>query len=107
MQEEYSLVTLEGTTYGFIQVENIPEKTLYLMKLLEDNQCEILKYYWRSLIDPNHIEYLEPKIYDAFFMCIDVRGMGFDIKNTMYHYTKNKQEREYLHRCIQKSLISN
>ena len=106
MEEKYTIVQDGNTTYAYIEIENITEKTLYLLNLLQEN-CTIQKYYWRSLYDNNHIEYLEPKIYDAFYMCIDVSGWKFDIEECMLQYTKHKGEREYLHRCLQNSLSEN
>ena len=37
MEEKYTIVQDGNTTYAYIEIENIPEKTLYLLNLLQEH----------------------------------------------------------------------
>lgn len=88
---------LEGDYYAQMRLRNEPERTNYFLYLLEKNNCIIQRYYWRSLYDENHIEYIEPKIYDAFYMVVDtISKSKLTLESVMDEYNKNKVRRGYL-----------
>ena len=92
-----STMYVEGDYYASMELRNEPERTKYFLYLLEKNGCIIQKYYWRSLYDENHIEYIEPKIYDAFYMVVDtITKSKLALLNVMEEYNKNKVQRGYL-----------
>lgn len=88
---------VEGDYYAQMRLRNEPERTNYFLYLLEKNNCTIQRYYWRSLYDENHIEYIEPKIYDAFYMVVDtISKSKLTLESVMDEYNKNKVRRGYL-----------
>lgn len=100
-----STMYVEGDYYASMELRNEPERTKYFLYLLEKNDCTIQKYYWRSLYDENHIEYIEPKIYDAFYMVIDtISKSKISLLNVMEEYNKNKVKMGYLGRCSRQKL---
>ena len=91
------IIYLEGDYYAQMRLRNEPERTNYFLYLLEKNNCIIQRYYWRSLYDENHIEYIEPKIYDAFYMVVDtISKSKLTLESVMDEYNKNKVRRGYL-----------
>lgn len=72
--DEIQNIKVEGLLYSFIQMDKWTEKSKWLMAYCQKHGATLQKYYWRSKFDINHIEYFEPKIVDAFTMCIDIWG---------------------------------
>lgn len=90
------ILTIEGISYLSIQMENNKEKYLHLLKILEDNNCTLQRYYWRSIFDNNIIEYIEPKIYDCFNIVIDSYGKLDDLKLSIDQFKSIEHEIEKL-----------
>ena len=71
---------VEGLYYSFVQMDKWIEKSKYLMALCQDNNVTIDKFYWRSIIDSNYLELIEPKVVDAFYMHVDIHGKEEDVR---------------------------
>lgn len=100
-----STLYCEGEYHVSMELRNEEERTKYFLALLQKYDCVIQRYYWRSLYDETHIEYLEPKIYDAFYMVIDAYSHNKEnLLNVMEEYNKNKVRIGYLGRCNRKKL---
>jgi len=85
---------VHGTLYSFIQMDKWTEKSKYLMALCQDNNVTIHKFYWRSVLDPEYLELFEPKIVDAFTMCIDIEGNPEDVEFVLKEYNKIRKDLE-------------
>ena len=79
---------VEDTLHVSISMEKYLEKSKYLMALCQDNNITIQRYYWRSIFDNNIIEYIQPKIVDAFIMVIDIHGDKDKIEYVLSQYKK-------------------
>ena len=51
------------------------------------------RYYWRSIFDSSIIEYLEPKIFDAYTFCVDFIGKADEIVQILKEFD---EKRHYL-----------
>lgn len=74
----------------FVNMKNEPEEVYLLLKLAQDN-ATIQKYFWRSIFDSNEIEYIEPKIYDAFTFELTIIGELENLKYIISEYQKRVQ----------------
>ena len=81
---------LDNEIVTFIQMDKWLEKSKYLMRLCQENNVTIIKYYWRSIFDYEYIELFEPNIVDAFYMHVDIQGKEEDIIHVMEEYNKVK-----------------
>ena len=74
-----------------IAIINVPttEHAYMLMLLAECQLCAVQKYYWVSKFDPEYIEYLEPKVYDAFTCTVVLQGEEQNIKDCMDAYNNS------------------
>ena len=79
---------VEGLYYSFVQMDKWIEKSKYLMALCQDNNVIIDKFYWRSKIDSDYLELIEPKVVDAFYMHVDIHGKEEDVKTVLEQYNK-------------------
>lgn len=76
-----------------IEIDNIYSRRL----LVTLENYKIQRMYWRSKYDYNHIEYIEPKIYDAFIFCIDY--IGKIPLEDLKQFNTDKNVYSYLERC--------
>lgn len=79
---------VDDTLHVSISMEKYLEKSKYLMALCQDNNITIQRYYWRSIFDNNIIEYIQPKIVDAYLMVIDIHGDEDKIEYVLSQYKK-------------------
>ena len=77
---------VDDTLHVSISMEKYLEKSKYLMALCQDNDITIQRYYWKSF--NNVIEYIQPKIVDAFIMVIDIHGDKDKIEYVLSQYKK-------------------
>lgn len=53
----------------FVEMKNEPEEVYAFLKIAQKYGI-IQKYFWVSIFDEGHVEYIEPMIFDAFkFIC--------------------------------------
>ena len=64
-----------------------------LLEMLKDYTLQ--RYYWRSIFDSSIIEYLEPKIFDAYIFCVDFIGKADEIVQILKEFD---EKRHYLQR---------
>lgn len=69
---------------------NIKYKLLEMLK-----NYTLQRYYWRSTFDSSIIEYLEPKIFDAYTFCVDFIGKADEIVQILKEFD---EKRHYLQR---------
>lgn len=67
------------------------EHAYMLMNIAEHLNCIIQKYYWVSKFDTEYIEYIEPKIYDAFNCEIVLKGNNDDLGGVYEVYQTKKE----------------
>lgn len=80
-------IHVEGLTHVSITMDRYLEKSKYFMALCQDNNITIQRYYWRSIFDETIIEYIQPKIVDAFYMIIDVYGEKETVEHVIKQYS--------------------
>lgn len=78
---------VEGITYLSITMDKYLEKSKYFLRLCQDNGLTIQRYYWRSKFEETIIEYIQPKIIDAFNMIIDVHGTEQTVEQVLQQYS--------------------
>lgn len=85
---------VDDTLHVSISMDKYLEKSKYLMALCQDNGITIQRYYWKSF--NNVIEYIQPKIVDAFIMVIDIHGDKDKIEYVLSQYKKVFKDLEKL-----------
>lgn len=100
--EQFKIYYTDNITHVFAQLENIEDTCNLFMKLTEENNCTIQKYYWVSNIDNTIIEYLKPKIFDVYTFHCDIYGENKDIQNTLQQY---KQQHDIVRRLAKVAYI--
>ena len=86
--------------YACIKMENGIETIRKLMLMLQENNIQIHKFYWRSKLDETYLELQEPKITDVFYFHLDLNGNTKVIKSVLEEYNKIKSTYEYLDKCL-------
>ena len=84
--EQFKIYHTDDITHVFAELENIEDTCNLFMKLAEENNCTIQKYYWVSNIDNTIIEYFKPKIFDVYTFHCDIYGKKQDIQRTLQQY---------------------
>lgn len=88
-----TMFIIDGIGHLSIEMKNTP----IIYKLLgEMKSFTLQRYYWRSKLDYNHIEYFEPKIFDAFIFCVDFIGDPQDMKFHLEQFELNRKFLEKL-----------
>lgn len=98
----YQFIQLDTRVLCSIKMEN--KQINYLMKLFQDNEITIQKYYWTSKLDETHLELFEPKIYDAFNFNLDVIGDKQIILDVLNEFVNKKHIYEHLDKCLHEPL---
>ncbi len=84
-----------------VQLENLNQERRYLLlHLFEQNQCDIQRFYWRSLFDSSHIAYIEPKVFDAFYFVVDFIGPEENLREALRQFSKKQSEIIHLGQCL-------
>ena len=100
--EIFELYQTDGITHVFSKLENIEDTCNLFMKIAEENNCTIQKYYWVSKLDNNIIEYLKPKIFDVYTFHCDIHGTYENVKRTIQQY---KQQQNIVRRLAKLTYI--
>lgn len=72
------------------------ELAYLLMDIAEHQNCVIQRYWWRSKLDLTVEEEIQPKIFDAYFTIVVLRGDTQDLFSTLAVYTQKKPVYEKL-----------
>lgn len=86
------LQRMEDKHYLYVEMENTIDR-FTLMKMMVDYGNTILRMYWRSKFDYNHIELFEPKIYDAFIFCIDFIGREYTLTKVLKEFKETNLQK--------------
>lgn len=105
--EQFELLQIEDITYLYAMLNSHVECQKLFMKLAQENNCVIQKYYWRSSLDETYIELQQPKITDVFYFHCDIGGKYEDIKNVLTQYNKLKGVMLHLDKCLITPLTDN
>lgn len=74
---------------------NLKYKLMDMMK-----EFILQRYYWRSKIDSSIIEYIEPKIFDAYIFCVDFYGNADDMMPIVQKFNEDKEYLETLEKSL-------
>ena len=86
--------------YACIKMENGIETIRKLMVLMEDNNIQIQKYYWRSKLDETFLSLEEPNVTDVFYFHLDLNGNTKVIKSIIEEYKKIEKTYKFLDKCL-------
>jgi len=92
------MLEIENEAYLSIEMENNMDKYT-LMKLQQEYGNTLVRMYYRSKYDYNYIEYIEPKIYDAFIFCVDFAGRKYPLTKALKEFKQN-QKVNFLENCL-------
>ena len=91
-----NLMMVEGEGYLSVEINNTNAKYFILNNMQE---FTLQRMYYRSKTDYNYIEYIEPKIFDAFICCMDFIGDPIAMKNKIFEIKNKFETMEHLEKC--------
>ena len=86
--ENAEIWTVEDTSLLYITIKNDNiEKRNALLRLVQEHAI-IQRYSWISIFDENHVEYIEPKVSDAYKFELVVSGTKQQLYNVLDAYNE-------------------
>lgn len=88
VKETSQLATIEGMGVLSFKLKNDNEEKLHaLFRIIMEN-ATLQRYYWVSRFDETYIEYIDPIVYDAFYVVIDAVGTVEQLKTIRKEFSE-------------------